>query len=61
MRRRRILVCSQWEAGFNGFDYGMEQWRTYKYEHVQEGGYVVSRPPNPGGVRLPSDADLRAP
>eukprot|EP00969_Alexandrium_andersonii_P134559 5953111-Alexandrium_andersonii.AAC.1 len=46
-------------VGFGGFDYDMQAWRTYSFSGVQNGGYVVPRPPDPPGTRLPLSTELR--
>eukprot|EP00969_Alexandrium_andersonii_P362510 15459877-Alexandrium_andersonii.AAC.1 len=38
----------------------MQTRRSYMLEHVQD-GYVVARPPDPAGVTLPTDEELRPP
>eukprot|EP00969_Alexandrium_andersonii_P093041 4107471-Alexandrium_andersonii.AAC.1 len=65
MRRRRLLVLelvysdqNNQTIGFRGYDYAMEAPRTYMFSGVQYGGYIVPRPPNPPGARIPSDATL---
>eukprot|EP00969_Alexandrium_andersonii_P065179 2869960-Alexandrium_andersonii.AAC.1 len=61
MLRRRVLVFQTWETGFHGVDYEMQARRSYVHAYVRDGGYVVPRPPDPTGVPLPSDAELRLP
>eukprot|EP00969_Alexandrium_andersonii_P119249 5271853-Alexandrium_andersonii.AAC.1 len=39
----------------------MQSRRSYLYERVHEGGYVIPRPPDPAGIPLPTDEELRPP
>eukprot|EP00969_Alexandrium_andersonii_P078482 3460626-Alexandrium_andersonii.AAC.1 len=37
----------------------MEAPRTHMFSSVQNGGYIVPRPPNPPNSRIPPDSTLR--